>query len=241
MVLQLRKDLEQSFSAVYFDNFFNSPKLTEKLFQKGIYSIGTAHWIELWQSKWQKWSTISRSKGELVSSFFLGNTMACKWMDNRPVLLSSSDLPLKEWMTYYQFRGKKRVQIQSIRFVVIRLSSFTIAICVDHGLILWSTIMLLIFWIESHLLDFASAFFLIWWILNVPIVISLMTWNILPNCVSLITRLVSQKTWFNTIKTGRGQYQSWKRLRGTTNLNQLIIITRLPNDGKAMCMLRNGG
>ena len=41
VVLQLTKDLEQSFCIVYFDNFFNSQKLIEKLFQKGIYGIGT--------------------------------------------------------------------------------------------------------------------------------------------------------------------------------------------------------
>ena len=41
VVLQLTKDLERSFCTVYFDNFFNSPKLIEKLFQKGIYGIGT--------------------------------------------------------------------------------------------------------------------------------------------------------------------------------------------------------
>ena len=32
---------ERSFYTVYFDNFFNSPKLIEKLFQKSIYGIGT--------------------------------------------------------------------------------------------------------------------------------------------------------------------------------------------------------
>ena len=41
VVLQLTKDLEQSFCIAYFDNFFNSQKLIEKLFQKGIYGIGT--------------------------------------------------------------------------------------------------------------------------------------------------------------------------------------------------------
>ena len=39
VVLHLTKDLYRSFLAVYFDNFFNSPKLIEKLFQKGIYSL----------------------------------------------------------------------------------------------------------------------------------------------------------------------------------------------------------
>ena len=41
VVLQLTKNLERSFCIVYFDNFFNNPKLIEKLCQKGIYGIGT--------------------------------------------------------------------------------------------------------------------------------------------------------------------------------------------------------
>ena len=40
VVLHL-KHLEQSFCTIYFDNIFNSPKLIAKLFQKGIYGIGT--------------------------------------------------------------------------------------------------------------------------------------------------------------------------------------------------------
>ena len=39
--LQLTKDLERSVCSAYFDSFFNSPKLMKKLFQKGIYGIGT--------------------------------------------------------------------------------------------------------------------------------------------------------------------------------------------------------
>ena len=41
IVLQLTKDLERSFCTVYFDNFFNIPKLIEKLFPKNICGIGT--------------------------------------------------------------------------------------------------------------------------------------------------------------------------------------------------------
>ena len=41
VVLQMTKNLEWSFCTVYFDNFFNSPKLIEKLFQKGIFGIVT--------------------------------------------------------------------------------------------------------------------------------------------------------------------------------------------------------
>ena len=47
-----------------------------------------------------------------------GNTMACKWTDNWSVLLLSSPL---EGMND-QFRGEKRVQRPSLRFLVLRLS-----------------------------------------------------------------------------------------------------------------------
>ena len=40
-VLQLTKDLERQFCTLYFDNIFNCPKLIGKLFEKGIYGIGT--------------------------------------------------------------------------------------------------------------------------------------------------------------------------------------------------------
>ena len=89
VVFQLTKDLERSFCTVYFDNFFNSPKLIEKLFQKGIYGIGTV-WANRKQmskmidDKWMK-------RGD-CKFLFSGNTMACKWMDNRSVLLLSSAL-----------------------------------------------------------------------------------------------------------------------------------------------------
>ena len=36
VVFQLTKDLERSFCTAYFDNFFNSPKLIEKLFKKAF-------------------------------------------------------------------------------------------------------------------------------------------------------------------------------------------------------------
>jgi len=41
VVLQLTKSLENSYCTVYFDNFFNSPTLVKKLFEKNIYAIGT--------------------------------------------------------------------------------------------------------------------------------------------------------------------------------------------------------
>ena len=78
------KDLEQSFCTVYFDNFFNSPKLIEKLFQKGIYGIGTGGANRKQMPKMIDDKQMERGEREF---HFSGNTMTCKWMDNRSVLL----------------------------------------------------------------------------------------------------------------------------------------------------------
>ena len=141
------------------------------------------------ESKCQKWSTISRWKGEIASSFF----QVIQWLANGWIIGQCCfyHLPLKEWMTYYQFRGEKRVQRPSLRFLVLRLSSFTVVAWLE--LILWTSVLPHIFWIESHLLDFTSAFSLIWWISHVSIVTSFITWSILTNCLPLITRLLLQK------------------------------------------------
>ena len=41
VVLDLSKKLENTHCMLYFDNFFNSPTLVEKLFDLGIYCFGT--------------------------------------------------------------------------------------------------------------------------------------------------------------------------------------------------------
>ena len=89
VVLQLTKELERSFCTVYFDNFFNSPKLIEKLFQKGIYGIGT---VRANRKQLPKMIDDKQMKNGDCEFLFSGNTMACKWMDNWPVLLLSSAL-----------------------------------------------------------------------------------------------------------------------------------------------------
>ena len=141
------------------------------------------------QSKCRKWLAISRWKGEIASSFF----QVIQWFANGWIIGQCCfyHLPLKEWIKYYQFRGEKRVQRQSLRFLFVRLSSFTIAAWVK--LILWTSVLAHIVWIESHLVNFTSAFSLTWWISHMSIVTSFITWNVLTNCLSLITRLLSQK------------------------------------------------
>ena len=57
VVLQLTKDLEGSFCILYFDNFFNSPILIEKLFDKNIYAIRT---VKINGKKCEKFLKISK-------------------------------------------------------------------------------------------------------------------------------------------------------------------------------------
>ena len=115
--------------------------------------------------------------------------MACKWMDNRSVLILSSALEGMNDILSVQRREKS--SRPSLRLLALRLFSFTIAAWVE--LILWTSVLLHIVWIESHLLDFTSAFSFIWWLSHVSILTSFITWSILTNCLYLIRRLLSQK------------------------------------------------
>ena len=81
--------MQQSFYTVYCTDFFNSPKLIEKLFQKGIYGIGT---VRANRKQMPKMIDDKQMKRGDCKFLFSGNTMACKWMDNRSVLLLSSAL-----------------------------------------------------------------------------------------------------------------------------------------------------
>ena len=89
VVLQLTKNLERSFCTVYFDNFFNNPKLIEKLCQKGIYGIGTVRANRKEMPKMIDDKQMKRGDSEFL---FSCNTMDSKWKNNRSVLLLSSAL-----------------------------------------------------------------------------------------------------------------------------------------------------
>ena len=81
------KDLERSFCTVLFDNFFNSPKLIEKLIQKGICGIGR---VRANRKQMPKMIDDKQMKIEDCEFLFSGNKMVIKWINNRSVLLLSS-------------------------------------------------------------------------------------------------------------------------------------------------------
>ena len=77
VVLQLTKELEQSFCTVYFDNFFNSPKLIIpklfQLFQKDVYGIGIVQTNRKQMPKMIDDKQMRRGDSKFL---FSGNTMA---------------------------------------------------------------------------------------------------------------------------------------------------------------------
>ena len=107
VVLQLTKDSERSFCTIYFDNFFNSPEIIEKLFQKGIYGTRTVRANRKQIPKTIDDKQMKRGDCEFL---FSGKTMACKWMDNRSVLLLPSAL---EGMTLSIQRREKGSKTKS--------------------------------------------------------------------------------------------------------------------------------
>ena len=85
--MQLSKKLKGTFFTLFFDNFFNSPLLINKLFES-IYGIGTVrsnrkHMPELKDDK----KMVRRD-----SDFqFSKNVICCIWFDKKPVLLLATN------------------------------------------------------------------------------------------------------------------------------------------------------
>ena len=186
VVLQLTKDLDRSFFTVHFDNFFNSPKVIEQLFQKDIYGIET-----VWANRKQMPKMVhdKQMKSGDCEFLFSGNTMTCRWIDNRSMLLLSSALDGMNGILSVQRREKGSKTKSTLQSKVVKLYNSGMG-----GVDLRTGVLPHIVWIKSHLLDFTSAFSSICWILHLWIVTSFITWSILTNCLSLITRLLLQKT-----------------------------------------------
>ena len=90
--------------------------LIEKLFQKCIYGIGI-----FWAYRNQMPKMIDDKQMTIA-------IQVIQWLANEWIIGQHCfyPLPLREWMTYYQFRGEKSVQRPSLQFLVPRLSSFAI-------------------------------------------------------------------------------------------------------------------
>ena len=89
VVQDLSQVLKDTYCQVFFDNFFNSPTLIQKLHDNGLYGLGTArsdtiNMRQMKKDKEMKW-------GDSQCKFY--NHIVCmKWYDNKSVILLGSHL-----------------------------------------------------------------------------------------------------------------------------------------------------
>ena len=89
VVLQMTEKLHNSYCTVYFDNFFNSPVLIEKLLDNGIYGVGTVRSIRKHMPQMRSDKLMKRGDVEFKYS---EKVVCCKWYDNKAVLLLGSNI-----------------------------------------------------------------------------------------------------------------------------------------------------
>ena len=83
-VLDLSKKLENTHCMLYFHNFFNSPTLVEKLFDRGIYCVGTVRSDRKNMAIMKKDKDMK--KGE-IDFQYANYVVDVKWFDNRGVTM----------------------------------------------------------------------------------------------------------------------------------------------------------
>ena len=89
VVLDLCQVLKDTYCHVFFDNFFNSPTLIQRLHDNGLYGLGKArsdrvNMLQMRKDKEMKW-------GDYHCKYY--NPIACiKWYENKSVMLLGSHL-----------------------------------------------------------------------------------------------------------------------------------------------------
>ena len=89
VVLNLSQKLEGSYCTLYFDNFFNSPLLVNKFYEKGLYCVGTVRKDR--RNMVVMPNDINMKRGDIEFQFS-ENIAAVKWFDNRGVTLVGTAL-----------------------------------------------------------------------------------------------------------------------------------------------------
>ena len=87
--MQLFEKLEGTFCTLFFENFFNSPLLINKLFEQNIYEIGDVRSSRKHMPKLKDDKKMVRGDSDFQ---FPKNVICCKWFDNKPVLLLATNI-----------------------------------------------------------------------------------------------------------------------------------------------------
>ena len=84
---KLTQKLNDTYCTLFFDNFFNSPSPVEKLYQRGIYGIGTI------RKDRKHMPSMVPDKAMKDHEFqYSDKAISCKWFDNRAVHLLGSNV-----------------------------------------------------------------------------------------------------------------------------------------------------
>ena len=89
VVLKMTECLENSYCTVFFDNFFNSPSLITKLYDRGLYGVGTARKDRVGMPEMTADRKMRRSDHDYMYS---DKVACCKWFDRRSVLMLFSNI-----------------------------------------------------------------------------------------------------------------------------------------------------
>lgn len=89
VVLSLTQGLQNTNCTVFFDNFFNSVSLITKLFDNGIYGVGTARMDRKGMPKELKAGQMKRGDNRFL---FSDKVACCVWFDRRPVTMLFSNI-----------------------------------------------------------------------------------------------------------------------------------------------------
>lgn len=92
VVLQLAKKLEDTNCWLYFDNFFNSPTLIHKLYDRGIYAVGTQRSNRKFVPDMKPDKEMTKNPRGDIDIRYSKKAICCKWYDNKPVLMMGSNV-----------------------------------------------------------------------------------------------------------------------------------------------------
>ena len=88
-VLKMTECLGNSYCAVFFDNFFNSPSLITKLYDRRLHGVGTARKDRVGMPEMTTDRKMRRGDHDYMHS---DKVVCCKWFDRRSVLILLSNI-----------------------------------------------------------------------------------------------------------------------------------------------------
>ena len=89
VVLKMTECLENSYCTAFFDNFFNSPSLVTKLYDRRSYGVGTARKDKVEMPQMTEDRKMRRGDHDYMYS---EKVACCKWFDRRSVLMLFSNI-----------------------------------------------------------------------------------------------------------------------------------------------------